>query len=314
MTRLLLTLTTLCLLFPVGRVEAVPVGRIAAVVNDEIVTTYQLEQAIAERLATQGREVTETPALRREALDGLIEDRLISQRAAELGLAVSDEELETAILDVQKQNKITRPQLEEALRQQGLAFADYRSTLRQQILRYKLLGRELPAMSEVTSREVRDYYQGHESDYRQPPLLHLSRISFALPAKATDEQRASTSAAAESARARIVGGTDFLSVLEELRSAGIADGGDFGTVAEPEINPAFADAVRNLKAGEISPVVEVGGGLHLLRLEERTPGHVVPLEEVRGKIEAILGEQKKAEALKTWMAVLRSKARIDIRP
>ncbi|HAD04080.1 MAG: hypothetical protein A2091_08340 [Desulfuromonadales bacterium GWD2_61_12] len=313
MIRPCLLVTLLCL-FPAALVQAAPVGRIAAVVNDEVVTVYQLERAVAERLATPEQELTAGPALRREVLDSLIDERLIGQRAAELGLAVSDEELETAILDVQKQNKITRAQLEEALRQQGLPFAEYRTTLRQQILRYKLLGRELPALSEVTSREVRDYYQSHGDDYRLPPLLHLSRISFPVPTQATEEERAAIRTAAESARGRITAGSDFLVVLAELSSAGQAEGGDFGTVAEPEINPAFADAVKSLQSGEISPVVEVGGALHLLRLEERTPGHIVPLEEVKGKIEATLSEAKKAEVMKTWLADLRAKAHIDIRP
>lgn len=313
MTRLRFTLLLL-LLVPVSLVQAAPVGRIAAVVNGEVVTAFQLERAVAERLATPGQTTTESPALRREVLDVLIDEHLISQRAAELGLAVSDEELETAIVDVQKQNKITRQQLEDALRQQGLPFEEYRTTLRQQILRYKVMGRELPSLSEVTSREVRDYYQSHSDDYRLPQLLRLSRITFPLPAKGTDEERATIRAAADNARSRVIAGTDFLLVLESLRSEQQADGGDLGTVAEPELNPTFADAVKSLQPGQISPVVEVGGGLHLLRLEERTPGRVVPLEEVKGKIEATLGEQKKAEVLKTWLIDLRAKARIDIRP
>lgn len=309
-----LILVTLFSLLPAALVQAAPVGRIAAVVNGEIVTVFQLDRAVAERLETPGRETAESPALRRAVLDELIDERLIGQRAVELGLQVSDEELENAILDVQKQNKITRPQLEDALRQQGIPFDEYRNNLRLQILRFKVMGRELPTLSEVTSREVRDYYQSHGDDFRLPPLLRLSRITFPLPAKATDEERATVRAAADSARNRITVGIDFEALLAELRSAGLADGGDLGTVAEPELHPTFAAAVKDLKPGEISTVVEVGGALHLLRLDERTPGRIVPLEEVKGKIEATLGEQKKGEALKTWLADLRAKARIDIRP
>ncbi|MBE0597940.1 MAG: peptidyl-prolyl cis-trans isomerase, partial [Desulfuromonadales bacterium] len=198
--------TALLMTLPLtGRAETV--NRIAAVVNDEVITTYQLEKELAE----QG--VEKSPAARRQALEALIEETLISQRVEALGLKVTEEELEAAIEDVQRQNKLTREQLVEALRSQGMEFTEYRENLRRQILRFKLLGREVQAKVEVTSQEVRDYFRAHIDDYREAPNVRLNRLTFPIPPRASEEQMATIRQQAAEALARLRGGESFTSVL-----------------------------------------------------------------------------------------------------
>lgn len=287
--------------------------RIVAVVNDDIISSYQLEEALRERQADPAQTALPAAELRRQVLDQLIEESLLSQRAAAIGLSVADEEVEAAIVDVQKQNRIDRKQLEEALTRQGIPFEQYRETLRRQILRFKLLGRELQTRIEVSSREVREYYQSHLEDYRQPATLRLSRITFAFPAEGDDAQRDAVRAAATAARTRIERGEDFAKVLADLQQQGFADGGDLGVVAEPEMNQAFVAAVKDLTPGKVSAPVETGDGVHLLRLEERSAGVLRPVEEVKAEITEHLTEQKRKTAMQDWLAELKAKARIEIR-
>lgn len=301
--------SSLALLLAPALLHAAPLVRVVAVVNHEIVTSVQLEKALGER----GKSALD-PAARQAVLDALIEERLLAQRAAELGLTVSDEEVETAILDVQRQNRLTRPQLEAALKQQGLAFADYRDNLQRQILRFKLLGRELQSRIEVGSREIRDDYQANLDSYRRPPTVTLNALTFALPAAAVAAERQRVSDLAAVARQRLVAGEALPAVLASLQDAATVTGGEFGTFTESELTPSFAEAVRPLKIGETSALLTSGTGLHLLQVTARTPGQVIPLDEVRDRIRDRLAEQKKDAALKNWLAELRQKARIELRP
>lgn len=312
MKRRLLVLAC-CLAFP-GLAAAELVDRIVAVVNSEVVTSVQLDRAIAERRAgiAPTQLLTDGEALRRAALDQLIEERLLAQRARELELSVSDDEVETAIQDVQRQNRLTRPQLEDALRQQNIVFADYRENLRRQILRFKVLGREMQSRTDVTSRDIRDYYQQHLDEFRLPPTLTLSRISFPLPDKAGAAEKVALRLQAEPFRQRLAAGEGFAEVLAAASATG-GEGGDLGTVAEAELNPAFADAVRSLKPGEVSPLVETPAGIHIFLLTGRTLGQVTPLEEVKERIRDTLAEGKREDAVKKWLAELRAKARIELR-
>ena len=118
------------LAFLAGPAMSEIVSKVAAVVNDTIITTYQLDQTVAE-FATQNPDYPKLDAAGREAfklevLNGMIEEELLQQRATELGLSVSDDALNAAIDDVQQQNKLTRLQLIAALEQQGMSFEKYR--------------------------------------------------------------------------------------------------------------------------------------------------------------------------------------------
>ena len=74
---------------------------------------------------------------------------------------------------MQKQNKLTREQLVQALQFEGMAFDEYRENLRKQILRFKLLGREVQSKVEVTNQEIRDYFRQHIDDYREAPFVRI---------------------------------------------------------------------------------------------------------------------------------------------
>lgn len=311
MKRALLVAALLALL-PAAVSAGTPL-RIVAVVNNDIVSSYQLDEALHERQLDATSTAVPPDELRRLVLDQLIEEQLLAQRAVEIGLSVDDTEVEAAIVDVQKQNRIDRKQLEEALKRQGIDFEQYRESLRRQILRYKLLGREMQSRIEVTSREVRDYYQAHSDEYRQPQALRLSHISFLYPAEADATVRAALRSAAETTQKRLASGLDFMKLLAELKEQQGAVGGDLGVVPEPEMNPAFVSAVKDLAPGAVSPVIETADGLHLLRLEERIAGQILPLDAAKEGITELLTEQKKKTAMQDWLAELKAKARIEIR-
>ena len=153
------------ILLLVTNVSAEVVSKVAAVVNDAIITTHQLETALQEALAAnpaaQSLDAAEKDKLRRQLLDKLIEEELVAERVKQLRLKVSDEDVDAAIDDVQQQNKLSREQLKMALQQQGMTFESYRENLRKQILRFKLIGVEVRNKAEVTSAEVREYYREH---------------------------------------------------------------------------------------------------------------------------------------------------------
>lgn len=300
------------LLLP-GVATAATVSRIAAVVNTEIITTRQLDREVAERTGDANIPDSQMADLRQKVLSELIEKALIQQRVDELGIKVAEEEIEAAIDDVQKQNKLTREQLIEALRFQGMNYEKYRENLRLQILRYKLLGREVQAKVEVTNREIRDYFREHIDEYREDPFLRLSRITFPIPEKATTVQIEAIRDKAQEALVRLNGGEEFYPVLLSFTSDKSAEGGDMGTFVEGELTPAFDRAVRDLNEGEISSVVETPSGFHILQVTERSPGKVRQFDAVKEEIHRILRDQKTEERFEEWSQGLRKAAYIDIR-
>ena len=290
------------------------VSKVAAVVNDTIITTYQLDQNVNEvsamspdyaKLDTAGRE-----AFRLEALNGMIEEELLQQRAVELRISVSDEALNAAIDDIQEQNKLTRLQLIAALEQQGLPFETYRNNMRKQILRYKLIGREVQSKIDVTGQEVRLYYEEHIDDYRNPPYVHLSHLVFNVMDDATTGEIAAIRAKAEKSHSRLLMGD---SIADLLVTYSEASGGDMGKLKETDLATAFVNAIKNLKSGEVSEIIEIPGSLYIFKMLERNDGNPKPLEAVKPEIEQLLMEKNREEAFTEWQKKLRKNAYIDIR-
>jgi peptidyl-prolyl cis-trans isomerase SurA len=289
------------------------VNRIAAVVNEEIITLHQLEKEIQTRRLAGEIPPGETDDGRRRVLDQLIEDALVRQRIDALGLKVSDEELEAAVQDVLRQNKINREQLEDALRQQGTSLPDYRENLRRQVLRYKLISREVQSKVDVSAQEIRDYFREHIDDYREPASLRLNRLTFPLPPRPTSEQIQAVRLKAEGALARLRGGEDFTAVLLAFSADRSAEGGDLGRFAPEDLTAAFERGVRDLPEGGISNVLETPQGFHILQVTERNAGRIRQYDSVKDEIARILGERKSQARLKEWAADLRRKSHIDIR-
>ncbi|APG24780.1 SurA N-terminal domain-containing protein [Syntrophotalea acetylenica] len=292
------------------------ISRIAAIVNQDIITTAQLDREVDTLLAAEGQDevsATQRDALRGKILDKMIEDLLLRQRIEKLGLRVSEQDIEQAINDVQAQNNITREQLQEALVAQGMTFETYRERLRQQLLNFKLVGREIQGQVEVTNAEMRDYYRAHMEDFRTEPYIRLSRMTFRLTAGHGFAEVEAMRGRAEAARNELLEGKDFHEILMQHATTPGVDGGDMGEIPEGTLSDSFNRAVSDLSAGQVSGVIETAEGFHILRLEERSTGETRTFESVRDQIRDKLLEDKRASALSEWTRNLRDSADIEKR-
>nr|WP_320049278.1 peptidyl-prolyl cis-trans isomerase [uncultured Desulfuromonas sp.] len=299
--RIVLTVVLLGLIS--SSVWAEQLSKIAAVVNDEIITTRQLER----RLADKG-ETLATDSQKRQELDAMINELLMEQRSRDIGLEVSDSDIETAINDVQSQNNISREQLEQALVAQGLSMTAYRDQLRRQILRYKLMGYEVKSKVDITRQEVRNYYQEHLDDYRQAPRVRLSRLTFP-----TENDPAAAQKDADIALRKLDEGESVDAILINMSAHTLVEGGEMGSFVSGELSPTFEQAIDGLDSGEHTGVLPLGNALHILKVEQRIPGSVADIASVEDQIRSELTQQKMDQKLQEWHKELRSQSYVDVR-
>lgn len=296
-------------------VSAQVVSRVAAVVNKEIISTHQLDQRLQEQLAKQQKQPSpvQMGALRQELLSRMIEESLVQQRIAALNLTVSEEEIETALMDVQKKNKLSRDDLEDAVQSQGLDFADYRDNLRQQILRYKLIGEEVRSQIDVPERELVEYYRAHLDDYRLPPEVELSAISFPVSEKASEQERTQIRKMANEALARLQQGEALEEVSDSYNQTYGATGGSMGNFVYEELTPEYVEAINEVEDGTFTAPVEMGTAIHLLRVDDRLSEGLRQFDVVKFDIHQRILDQKTDARIKEWTKALKNKAFIDIR-
>ena len=110
--------------------------RVAAVVNDGVVLSSELDEqiaAISERLRTQKLELPPQNVLRQQVLERLILEQIQLQRADKAGMKIPDEALNNALQEVAQQNHIELSKLPEALAQQGVDYPSYRISMRKEL-------------------------------------------------------------------------------------------------------------------------------------------------------------------------------------
>jgi peptidyl-prolyl cis-trans isomerase SurA len=216
-------------------------------------------------------------------------------------------------LDVQKKNQLSRNDLEDAVQSQGLDFADYRDNLRQQILRYKLIGEEVRSQIDVPERELVEYYRAHLDDYRLPPEVELSAISFPVSEKASEQERTQIRKMANEALTRLQKGEALVEVADSYNQTYGATGGSMGKFVYEELTPEFVEAINEVEDGTFTAPVEMGTAIHLLRVDNRLSEGLRQFDAVKFDIHQMILDQKTDARIKEWTKALKNKAFIDIR-
>lgn len=290
-------------------------SQVAAVVNHEMISTYQLDKAMVKALENKADKnqlsASQFDQLKSTLLEKLINEKLVEQRIAELELTVSTSELDAAINDVRERNGLTPETLKQALEAQGLTLERYREQIKKEILRYKLLGQEVNYKVLVTTSEVRKYFNDHIDDYQIQPKVQISRISYPIPAGASDEDLASLKEQLRTARARLADGESFDVVLAAQKNA--SSGGDMGELVEADLAVPLQNAIKDLQPGEVSEAVELNDQLHLFLVTDRITGDANLFDRVKGEIEEQLKREKTDLRYQEWEHELRANAYVDIR-
>jgi peptidyl-prolyl cis-trans isomerase SurA len=303
------------LLAPAAPLTAQTISSVAAVVNADVITSYQLDRAV-ERLVTN-QNPSSTPSdqellkLRQEVLEQLINDLLLQQRSKELGLAVTSQEIDAAVDDVMTNNNLDASTLEAALAAEGMTLESYRQQIRDEILRYKLMSQEVNYRARVTSGDVRRYFEENIDQFDTQTRLFVSRISFALPADLSSGEAARIEEQANTSRQRLLDGAPFDTVLAE--AGDMAEGGIMGELVLSDLAAPLQQALQNLTTGDISVPTELNQQLHLFIINERRSGEELAFEQAKDSIEERLRREKTEERFIEWEEELRSNAYIDRR-
>jgi len=262
---------------------------IVAVVNSELVTAGEVEQRIERiRVATTprgGQLPPVTDQLRQQALDSLIDERVLLTYARESGVRVDDAEIDRAVQTIAAQNKMTMAQLRERVAADGIDFARFRTNLRDQILLERVREREVGMRTRVTDADIDKYLAERNSGGARDIELNIAQILIPVPEGASAETLAQRQARAETALARVRGGEEFAVVARELsEDSNRTRGGEVGLRPAARLPDLFVEQVRGLRPGEVSPtVLRSGAGLHVLKLIERRDSSGVRVTQTRAR-------------------------------
>jgi peptidyl-prolyl cis-trans isomerase SurA len=299
--------------------SAEPVSGIAALVNDEPITTYDVEK---ERESLEkgldGKTSLDEAAkaqLQQVALNSLINKKLIEQKIRELDIKVTDEEVRQSIEDVKRTNNLTQENLKEALEARGITFDEYKAQIKEQLERLRLISMEVRSKIQISEKEMQEYYASNSDKFQVDEAFHARQIFLPVSPKATEEEQKRATASAEKILAEAKGGADFAGLAKKYsKDPSAAEGGDLGFLKKGEILPEFEEVLVNLKPGEISGLIRTQAGIHILKLEELRQGKRQTFEAVKPELEDLLYKKRSEERFSQWIDELRKNAAVEIKP
>jgi peptidyl-prolyl cis-trans isomerase SurA len=286
---------------------------IIAVVNSDLVTAGELQQRIDRmRAALSGRGGAPAPvteAMREQALESLIEERVLITYARDSGTRVDDAEVDRAVQSVATQNKLTLDQLRERLSVEGIDFARFRSSLRDQILLERVREREVIQRTRVSDADIDKYLAERNAVSERDSELNIAQILIPVPEGAGPELLDERKARAEAALTRVRGGEDFATVAREVsEDSNRASGGEIGMRPTNRLPDAFVAQVAALKPGEVSPtLLRSGAGWHVLKLIDRRDTTGIRITQTRPRhILLRLSPQLSVDVAKQRLADMRA--------
>jgi peptidyl-prolyl cis-trans isomerase SurA len=257
--------------YPAGGIETI--DRIVAVVNENVVTRYELNEilkATVKQLQKQGVQPPAPAVLEKQLLERVILNRVQLQLAKETGLTVSDAELDQTLRRIAQENKLSMPEFYTALERDGISFNRFRDEIRDEIILVRLKEREVNNRVNVTEGEVDNFLHSQQGSSSQDDEYRLAHILIQVPEQANVSQLADRQLRAEAALAQLKNGADFARVAAEFSEASDAmEGGLLDWRPGAQLTKKFAEILASMKPGDITPVIQTSNGLHILKLVDR---------------------------------------------
>jgi parvulin-like peptidyl-prolyl isomerase len=277
-----------------------------AVVGDQSISKEQFDKTIDQACSTYKTQGQKCPAagteqysaLRKQAMQFLIQRAEFAQKADELGLTISDADVEKALLKIKAQYFGKNGQCDDKceakyrkqIKKQNLTDEQVHEDVRANVVQNKIY-EKVTADVQVSDKEIDAFYKKNKQQYVQPSSRDVRHILI------------KKKALADQLHQQLVGGADFAKLAKKYSQdpSSKSSGGKL-TVSKGRQVPEFDKAAFSLKTHEISKPIKTQYGWHII--EALTPikkERITPLKEVRTAIRQQLVQQKKQDKMRKWV-------------
>ncbi len=298
--------------------HTIPAEGFAARVNDQVIMVTDV-LAVMQPMERQLRQTYQGADLDQKlqetydrALDSLVERELIlNYFRQQQGMTLSDK-IVNSRMDELIRNKFanSRAAFKKALDSEGMTVDEWRENLKNSMIVNFLRDREVESRVTVSPQAVRDAYEKNTDTFRTPEQVRLWMI--VLHDGQTEEEKTAKHKQAEDLRKRLLAGESFAELAVQV-SEGIyaKHGGDCGWIDPASRRAELGQAIRNLEIDAISPVIQAGDDLYILKITERKEAAAIAFEQVRDTLRAELEKQEARRLYEDWIARLKKDALIQ---
>lgn len=295
-------LLCVCALLSACTAVSLAEDKIVAVVNSEVVTQKDLDTflnfmriQLSNQYAAEALEA-KVASMRQDLLQRLVEDRLILQEARKSGLSIDPNRIKGKLNEIKAAYR-SETEFQESLLAQGMTQQDLETRMREQMMIYGFIDRNIKSKIVVKPQEITEFYNANPAQFaiaEQRTFVSLMASDKALAeevAKKVSEEGAS---------------------LDDAAAAYGLKVNSFTAVKGRELKKEIEDVVFSLAKDRVSVLVPIGENYYLFKVTEIVAGRTRQLSEVQSAIRQILLEKKLQQAVVDWIEALKKKSYIKI--
>jgi peptidyl-prolyl cis-trans isomerase SurA len=296
------------------------VDRIVAVVNDDIITLFELNRSMKpyeDKIYALGypeeKERKMLFKVREGVLSQLIDKKIEDQQIKRSKINISEEQIDQTIERIKGQNFFTDEDLRHALAKDGWTMEAYRENIKEEILRTRLVNLEVKSKIVITEEDIAAYYEKHLDTYGGKQKYHLRNILITIPTFADESKKLEIRGKLDEILNELNSGESFETMARNYSESSTApEGGDLGLFELDSLSPQLQKTIKGMKPGEVTPVLETDQGYQIFFLQEilKTPGK--SLKDVSPEIQRILYEENADKKYQEWIEGLRKQSTIKI--
>ena len=275
------------LLFSYFPAQAEVLGKIAAVVEEDIILEQELDKEVAtisQRIRAGNTPAPPEAVLRKQVLEKMIMDKLQRQLAEKAGINVTEDQIANSAADIAQRNNMSLEQFRAELEKQGMPYKTFLDNMRNEIIINQLRSREIGGRIKVTDREVEHFIETQGKSGAENVQYHLGHILIALKEGASASEIQKAEAKADHLVKALRAGQSFTQVaMSESEDDNALKGGDLGWRTINDVPTLFAHKVSQMQADEVSDPIRSPSGFHILKMLEikGLDNHVTTQTKVR---------------------------------
>ncbi|QRY81066.1 peptidylprolyl isomerase [Pseudomonas sp. PDNC002] len=264
--------------------EVVPLDRVVAIVDNDVVMQSQLDQRLREVRQTiqkRGAPLPPEHVLSQQVLERLIIENIQLQIGDRSGVRITDEELNQAMGTIAQRNNMSLDQFRAALAHDGLSYDEAREQVRREMVISRVRQRRVAERIQVSEQEVQNFLASDLGKIQLSEEYRLANIVIPVPDSASPETVQAAARQAQEMYQQLKQGADF-SQMAVARSAGdnALEGGEIGWRKAAQLPSPFDTMVGSLAVGDVTEPLRGPGGFIILKLEEKRGGSKMLRDEV----------------------------------
>ena len=289
-------------------------NRVVAVVNNDVITLYELNNRMKEMTGVMPEELklkSEAMYLdaRQKILELLIDEKIAQAKIKELKIQVSERQMDSYVEKLKRDNQWTQEDLVAGLEKEGLSYEKYRERIKRDIQRAQLIEYEVRSKIIIRDEAIQKYYEEQKGTFGVAEKAQLAGIFLMRKNLKSEEEMRELYGKAQEIAAKLKAGADFGQMAGTYSEGpGTKEGGDLGQFTVDHLEPALKSVVEALPEGGISDPLVRPNGIQIIKVVKKQTGKIRSLEEMKEAIYGILYQDEVNRRYQNWIKELRESA------